>query len=380
MALSKPTVVDIHTHMYTPSYIKLLQGRSAIPLVRQFAQAPEPRLVLFESESRALAEALRDPSSAAKTVGRALTPDYTSLQHKMSFMDAHGIDISVVSPANPWLDFIAADEAGQVAQDVNTEMADMCEQQPGRLYFFGVLPLRATLETVMSSVQHLQGLQPCRGVIMGTNGMGNGMDDKKLLPVFEALAASQLTLFLHPHQGLPQALGSSSGGADYGHVLPLALGFPFETTIGVTRMYLSGVFDAVRNLRLILAHSGGTLPFLAGRIESCIQHDAELARAAKGGKERRSVWNVLREQIYLDALVYSDVGVAAAIGASGADRLMFGSDHPFFPPLAGMDTDGMWPSVSINATAVTKAVGEGTPEAKAIMGANAIKILGLEQK
>ena len=120
-------------------------------------------------------------------------------------------------------------------------------------------------------------------------------------------------------------------------VLPLALGFPMETTIAVTRMYLSGVFDKVRELRMILAHSGGTLPFLAGRIESCILHDGQLAREGKVGKGRRTVWDVLKKHVYLDAVVCSKVGLKAAIEASGADRLTFDTDHPFFSPSPRMN-------------------------------------------
>lgn len=105
---------------------------------------------------------------------------------------------------------------------------------------------------------------------------------------------------------------------DYGHVLPLALGFPLETTIAVTRMYLSGVFDRFPELQVLLAHSGGTLPFLAGRIESCIQHDAHLKAPGRG------VWDVLKKNIYLDAVIYKEVGLKAAVDASGADRVLFG--------------------------------------------------------
>ena len=72
---------------------------------------------------------------------------------------------------------------------------------------------------------------------------------------------------------------------------------------------------------------GGTLPFLAGRIESCIAHDAHLKKQGKLEK-RRDVWDVLRNNIYLDAVIYADVGLKAAVDASGADRLLFGiSSH-----------------------------------------------------
>ena len=46
-------------------------------------------------------------------------------------------------------------------------------------------------------------------------------------------------------------------------------------------------------------------------------------------KNRRDVWNVLKSNIYLDAVIYADVGLKAAIDASGADRLMFGTYLPF---------------------------------------------------
>lgn len=101
------------------------------------------------------------------------------------------------------------------------------------------------------------------------------------------------------------------------------MGFPLETTIAVTRMLLSGVWDQFPNLNILIAHSGGTLPFLAGRIESCIAHDAHLKKEGKIAN-RRDVWDVLKKNIYLDAVIYADVGLKAAIEASGADRLMFG--------------------------------------------------------
>jgi predicted TIM-barrel fold metal-dependent hydrolase len=151
-----------------------------------------------------------------------------------------------------------------------------------------------------------------------------------------------------------------------------------ETTIAVARMYLAGVFDQVQGLRMILAHSGGTLPFLAGRIESCIVHDGQLVREGKVGKNRRTIWDVLKEQVYLDAVIYSEVGLKAAIDASGADRLMFGTDHPFFPPLTS-DEQGEWESVSWNAAAVKKAVGDESTDSRAIMGGNAIRELRLSE-
>ena len=178
---------------------------------------------------------------------------------------------------------------------------------------------------------------------------------------------------------------------DYGHVLPLALGFPLETTIAVTRMLLSGIWDRFPKLNVLIAHSGGTLPFLAGRIESCIAHDAHLKQEGKLGN-RKDIWDVLKNNIYLDAVIYADVGLKAAIDASGADRLMFGTaidarsdclvtdivagtDHPFFPPLDKSETE--WQSVTQNNSAVESAFGDDVKAAGAVMGGNAVRVLRL---
>lgn len=87
-------------------------------------------------------------------------------------------------------------------------------------------------------------------------------------------------------------------------------------------MILSGVFDRHPKLSFLLAHSGGTLPFLAGRIESCIAHDAYLMTHHP---ERRNIWDILEKNILLDAVIYSEVGLKAAVDVAGADRVLFGT-------------------------------------------------------
>ncbi|KAI0408608.1 uracil-5-carboxylate decarboxylase [Xylaria palmicola] len=383
MSSSDSKVVDIHTHMYPPAYVELLESRKSIPLIRRFAGAKDPRYIILPAEAEALDKitASGSDTATANLPGRPITSHFSSLAQKLHFMDTHGIDISVISLANPWLDFVPSEVAGETAKSINSAFSEMCAAAPrGRLFFFATLPLTAPPETLLASIGHIRGLRRCRGVILGTSGLGRGLDDAALVPVFRALAANRLPVFLHPHYGLPAEVWGPRATDEYGHVLPLALGFPMETTIAVARMYLAGVFDAVPDLRMLLAHSGGTLPFLAGRIESCVAHDAHLrAAAAAGTPARRTIWQVLREQVYLDAVIYSDVGLKAAIDASGADRLMFGTDHPFFPPPGG-DEQGEWESMTWNREAVSKALGADSEDARAVMGGNAVRALNLHEE
>jgi len=142
------------------------------------------------------------------------------------------------SSANPWLDFLPFSEAQALAQQLNADLEDYCASGPSvasaaefkRLYGMGLLPLvpGAPADSLSEAVSQLASRHPhIRGVVMGTRGIGSGLDDPALEPLWAALAETGLVVFLHPHYGVG---AQAWGPRDNGHVLPLALGFPFETT------------------------------------------------------------------------------------------------------------------------------------------------------
>lgn len=112
---------------------------------------------------------------------------------------------------------------------------------------------------------------------------------------------------------------ASYGEAENGHVLPLALGFPFETTTSISRMILAGVFDQFPALKILVAHSGGTLPFLAGRLDSCVLHDPTV-------KDRLKLKpSEYLKKLYYDAVIYDSTALRHTIDFAGPDRVMFGT-------------------------------------------------------
>ena len=335
-SVKMPLVVDVHTHVYPKSYMDMLRSRKSVPYVHDppASLKSPPRLIILSSDD--------DSTIPLDERGRPVDSSYWDIDVKLAFMRRHGINCSVISLANPWLDFLAPDEAQVWAERINDDLEAACARvnhdadpdatlalhEKETLYAFGTLPLSAPdPTTIVNEIKRLKTLPHLRGVIMGTSGLGKGLDDRRLDPVWEALQETHSLLFLHPHYGLPEeAFGGPEAISRYGHVLPLALGFPLETTIAVTRMLLAGVFDRFPRLAILLAHSGGTLPFLAGRIESCILHERKFI--ANGGDvqgPQRSVWDILESNIYLDAVVYGIPGLKAAVTAAGnTDRLMFG--------------------------------------------------------
>ncbi|KAI5481326.1 hypothetical protein MNV49_004948 [Pseudohyphozyma bogoriensis] len=271
--MTRPLLIDVHTHLYTDSYVELLRKRDEIPIVKRDAQGQE-RVILLKEEVE------------SGNAGRPIGPQYWDRDEKIKFMDTHGIDVSVVSLANPWLDFLTPDEAIEAAINLNNDVHTYCSsyqpsfasssstftpQTENRLFGFGSLPLVPGIEIskVLDAIKQVQELSSLRGVVMGTKGLGKGLDDPEMEKVWEALSEAGLVVFVHPHYGIENAFGE----IDNGHVLPLALGFPFETTIAIARLILAGVLDRHPHLRLLLAHSAGALPALSSRLSSCVVHD-----------------------------------------------------------------------------------------------------------
>ena len=364
-------VVDVHTHMYPPAYVALLTQRTTVPYIhRPSDPAAAPRLILLPSYD--------DASVSPAQRGRPIDASYSSVDAKLAFMDQHCIAASILSLANPWLDFLPAHEGAAAARATNDDFARMCAAHPERLFFFATLPLSAPVPDIVAEIRRAKSECGARGVIIGTSGLGKGLDDAALDPVWAALAEAQLPAFIHPHYGLPGEVYGPRAG-ESGHVLPLALGFPMETTIAFARMFLARVFDRHRDLRVLLAHGGGALPFLASRLESCVQHEREFVGASAGAKKPEAdIWAVLKRNVYLDGVVYSAVGLRAAVEAVGPDRVLWGSDHPFFPPVSEAQKRAeVWESVRTNVDAVQQAFAGDEAGAAGVLGENAIRSFGL---
>lgn len=107
---------------------------------------------------------------------------------------------------------------------------------------------------------------------------------------------------------------------------------------------------------------------------------------------RGSVFEVLRRNVWLDGVVYHKVGVEAAVGVVGKERVLWGSDHPFFPPV-GKGGEGVgeevgkegdeeggeqWLSVTMNVDAVREAFGDDVEGAEGVLGGNAVGLLALD--
>ncbi|KZT39641.1 amidohydrolase 2 [Sistotremastrum suecicum HHB10207 ss-3] len=380
--MSSRLLIDVHNHVYLPRYASLLRSRSNAPRILSrlaVSGGTEERLLILDHE----------PSG-----GRPVGPQYWDRSEKLKFMDLHGIDISIVSSANPWLDFLSASSAVDMAKSLNEDLEEYCQTSPTvslslkRLYGFGLLPLVPSVSSnsLVQIVDQISSLPHLKGVIMGTRGIGKGLDDEALNPMWEAIERKGLVIFLHPHYGVGK---EEWGEKENGHVLPLALGFPMETTIAVTRLILAGVLDRYPNLRLLLAHSGGALPQLSSRLASCIHHDPVVASRLKhdaryylgklwfdavayGSEELEFVGKVVSR-----ATRYKSASAPTETDVPQSNKLLFGTDYPFFPPLEAQNEK--WRSVLDNLEAINGVESWTQDEKDNALYQNAIDLFGLNQ-
>lgn len=344
------SAVDIHTHVYPERYVALLRARNAVP-----------RIVNRDGMDRMLILPGEDTDGSTAT-GRPLGSEYWDRDRKLAFMDRHGIGVSVLSPANPWLDFLN-EEAGPAAATINEGMEELAAGGKGRLYGMGLLPRDPALAA--QELGRIAQLPHLRGAAIGTTGAGKGLDDPAMDAVWATAERTGAMIFVHPHYGL-----GTEHMRGYGHGMLLALGFPFETTTAITRLILGGTFDRFPGLKVMVAHSGGALPYLAGRLDACIGDHADPNVKLK--QEPSAYLRIM----YFDAISYSTETLRLLISLVGPDRLMFGTDHPFFPPAvpnAALDTTE-WHSPAAHRP-VLAALGQET--GNAILSGNAARIFGL---
>jgi aminocarboxymuconate-semialdehyde decarboxylase len=352
MMFGSDSAIDVHSHVYPNRYVALLRARDAVP-----------RIVTRDGQDRMLILPGEDADSST-AVGRPIGSEYWDGARKVAFMDRHEIAVSVVSPANPWLDFLFGAEARPVATEINEDMEALCSASGGRLYGLGLLPTRDPAAAA-AELGRIARLPHLRGAVIGTTGAGKGLDDPALDPMWAAAERAGLMIFVHPHYGLGnEALGG------YGHAMPLALGFPFETTAAIARLVLSGAFDRFPGLRLMVAHAGGALPYLAARLDACVAGDAH------SPVRLRHPPSSYLSKLYFDAIGYQAPTLSLLISLVGTERIMFGTDHPFFPPHVGnaeLDSTA-WHSPMAHR-AVLRELGPETEAA--ILRGNAVAILDL---
>jgi aminocarboxymuconate-semialdehyde decarboxylase len=130
-----------------------------------------------------------------------------------------------------------------------------------------------------------------------------------------------ILLFLHPVSAEPPSRFPV-------YALQLVVQWPAETSFAVARMIFGGFFERFPRLKLLLAHGGGAVLFLKGRLNSAYEARGAEADPYFTTKIEKPPGDYLG-QLYFDTCSQSLESVEFTIRLAGPDRVMFGTDYPF---------------------------------------------------
>jgi aminocarboxymuconate-semialdehyde decarboxylase len=325
--------VDVHSHVIP---IELIEAIRATP--REF------RMTVDRPAGKE--RFLRDDGHSTPIFAEFHDPDA-----KVAVMDRRGIDVSVISIVPVvffyWLD---ASAGADLARLMNDGIARMAAARPDRLRAMGTLPMQDPDAAVVELERIVRDLG-IRSIELGCTIGGRQLSEPELRPVLRRAAELGVFIFAHPYFE-----GAVRPDLTRFYLANL-VGHPFDTAVMAAHLMFHGVLDELPDLRFVLAHGGGHLPYQAGRL----QHGYEVRREPH--EHGASAPRDLLRRFHFDALTHDATALRFLIERVGADRVTIGTDDPF--DMAETDPLGM-------LDAVPGLAGEDRAR---ILGGNALALL-----
>jgi 6-methylsalicylate decarboxylase len=236
-------------------------------------------------------------------------------QAALALMDRHDIAAAVLSVSTPGVHFGDDAEARALARAVNDYAAQVVREHPSRFGFFATLPL-PDVEGSLAEIDRAFDTLASDGVVMLANHRGVYLGDPRFDPVFDELQRRQAIVFVHPSilPGLEPIGGIPAFVAD----------FLLDTTRAAVNLARSGTLERCPDVRILLSHAGGFVPYAAYR----------LAFAASPRQDAAHGLSLLRRYYFDIALSSTPTALPSLLAFTTPDHITFGSDWPYAPDAA----------------------------------------------
>jgi aminocarboxymuconate-semialdehyde decarboxylase len=296
--------VDIHAHYFPEAYLNLFNedgkrfnAESHITPEGFYYKVPEVTGVTSPGRPSAM-----------------LPSKFIDLKQRIAAMDEQGVAVQALSLTAPMVYWGDAELDHKLATAWNDSASAAHQAYPKRLVVLCTLPMlypdRATEE--LNRASKLPGV---RGVYVGTNINSKDLSDPLFEPVWTRIEDLDLPIFLHPLQ----TIGGERLRKFY---LANFLGNPIDTAIAASHLIFGGVLDRHPKLRFCLAHGGGALLILIGRMDHGWKVRPEVKQLPKAP-------STYLDRFYFDTVVHSKPIMEFIIGLVDAERIMLGSDFCF---------------------------------------------------
>jgi predicted TIM-barrel fold metal-dependent hydrolase len=290
-------LVDVHTHFMPAALVRALERRDGFPRIER---------------SAAGAYIHYGPGS-----GNPLLRSMERLDARLEDMDRQGIDVAVLCVNVPGVDAFDAADGIAVAREANDELASIVAASGGRIASLAVLPGQAP-EAAAAELERAVGAGLCGAAVFSNVG-GTTLDAPGMEVIFDTAAALDVPVLLHPTFPL------SAAAVDVYGLIP-TLGFLVDTTTAALRLVLGGLYERHPEFKLVVPHTASLIPWLVGRI------DYEGERMPNGFGVLSEKPSVHLKKLYADIVSDFAPAVRLLVDLLGPDRVMYGSDYPFWDP------------------------------------------------
>jgi aminocarboxymuconate-semialdehyde decarboxylase len=286
---------DLHTHYYPSKYFEMIRD---IPSEFSFDKDPTGRTIIKYRGARFF----------------GITPPMTDPDKRIEDMDRVGIDVEVLSLSTPNVYFAEASKQAEIARHVNDGYAELMAKYPKRFKGFASIPMDDP-DAALQELHRALGELRMNGVVLLSNIQGRPLTSPQYRPFFEEANRMKLCIFIHPM--LPAA---SEPFNEY--VLGPLVGFPFDTTLAVARLCYAGVFKQLPDIKWLIGHLGGGIPYLMERLDNGYR---DFAECRANIDELPSVY---LKRLYYDTVTFSPYTLNMVRDLVGADHMAMGSDYP----------------------------------------------------
>lgn len=255
-------------------------------------------------------------------------PTLFDLDHRFRIMDKFDGLMQVLTVTQPPIELIAtSQEAIDLAKLANDEMAELVLKYPDRfpcaVAHLPMNDMEAALQEVDRAINDLK----FRGVQIFSPTNDKPLDSPEFMPLYEKMSKYNLPIWIHPERTVDYPDYRTENRSRY--MIFSNFGWPYETTVAMTRLVFSGVLEKYPNLKFITHHCGGMVPFLEKRIIGSYDHAEMLRRARyKQGLTRAPIDYF--KMFYYDTAIYgSTPGLMCGYSFCGAEHLLFATDFPY---------------------------------------------------
>jgi len=289
--------IDVHNHFYPTKFLRQLEKDG--PTVGIRVERDEwDRQILVQHGNRVV----------------TITPPMNDINKRLADMEQAGFHMQILTLSAPSVDIFPIDIGETLAKVVNDEIAQICHEHPDHFQGFATLPFVDPDRTVKELERCVEKLS-FKGACIGTNINGMGLDNQRLYPFYERISEYDLPIHIHP-----RAPADKVTYKDY-RLGPM-IGFEMELCVSVVRLVMGGVLERFPNLKFIVSHLGGAIPYLAERIENCYEAYPECQENISGPAKD------YLKRFYYDTVSFFQPALMCAHAFLGAGRLILGSDYP----------------------------------------------------